>query len=163
MSIPKKPITKNGYEILAKEFHHLKDVERPKVVAGVATAAAEGDRSENAEYIYGKKRLREIDKRLRYLTGLLTDTQIIDPETLSGEVVCFGSTVTIKTEAGDHKEYMIVGVGETFSEHFVSWQSAMGKALLGKKVGATVEMENADGEVIRTIEIVNLKFGSKHA
>ncbi len=79
---PKKPMTRKGFEKLAAEHDELLLVERPKVVNGVQIAAAEGDRSENAEYIYGKKRLREIDKRLRYLGGLLKDIKLVDTEYL---------------------------------------------------------------------------------
>ena len=85
-------MTRHGFTELAKEHDELLLVERPKVVQGIAIAAAEGDRSENAEYIYGKKRLRELDKRLRYLGTLLKDVQLIDPATLRGDRVCFGPT-----------------------------------------------------------------------
>src|SRR5438067_2522930 len=93
----KKPMTPEGYEILVTELSQLRDKLRPKVVAAIATAAAEGDRSENAEYIYGKKRLRELDKRLRYLSELIKDVQIVDVKAYPGKAgsVCFGATVTV--------------------------------------------------------------------
>ena len=81
----KKLMTRTGYDRLTDEYTELLEEVRPKVVQGVADAAAEGDRSENAEYIYGKKRLREIDKKLRYLTGLMKDVEIIDPENIRSD------------------------------------------------------------------------------
>ena len=97
----KRLITPWGYKIIAEEHRQLLEEERPKVVDGVATAAAEGDRSENAEYIYGKKRLREIDKRLRYLTGLLKDVKITDPQYIKSDKVEFGATVRLLDEEGE--------------------------------------------------------------
>jgi len=78
----KNPLTREGWERIAEEHRQLLEVERPRIVENMATAAAEGDRSENAEYIYSRKRMREIDKRLRYLTGLLKDAQIVDPRNI---------------------------------------------------------------------------------
>lgn len=161
-SKPIKMLTKSGYHRLAIEFNELKDVERPKVVDGVATAAAEGDRSENAEYIYGKKRLREIDKRLRYLTFLLKDVKVVDPATLGGDKVCFGSSVDLEDADGQQKTYMLVGVGEAeVGEGTISWQSPVGKALMGKKVGDVVVVEIPQGEV--EYEILGLFFGERQA
>lgn len=155
-----KPLTRAGYLALAKEFNNLRDVERPKVVQGVANAAAEGDRSENAEYIYGKKRLREIDKRLFYLTGLLKDVKVVDPELLSGDRICFASTAVVKDEAGVIKEYTLVGEGETdFAPNQISWKSPVGMALMGKKIGDTLEVRVPTGVV--ELEVVGLKFAKK--
>ncbi len=158
---PYKPMTKAGYLALAQEFNQLRDVERPKVVQGVATAAAEGDRSENAEYIYGKKRLREIDKRLAYLTGLLDDVKVIDPQTLKGDRVSFGSTAVIRDEQGETKEYTLVGVGEAdLGRGLISWQSPVGKALLGKKPGDVFEVKVPTGVV--ELEVIDLYFAGRH-
>jgi transcription elongation factor GreB len=153
----KNPMTPAGYTRIVAEFEQLRDVERPKVVAGVATAAAEGDRSENAEYIYGKKRLREIDKRLYYLSGLLKDVQIVDPQHLKGDRVCFACTVTIKEEEGKQRRYQIVGVGESdVGLGSISWRSPLAKGLMGKKVGDFVEIEKPSG--LETFEVVKIEF-----
>ena len=154
---PYKPMTRAGFERLAAEHDELLLQERPKVVQGIATAAAEGDRSENAEYIYGKKRLRELDKRLRYLGQLLKDVQIIDPEKFKGDTVAFGSTVTVRDDHGVEKRYQIVGEGE--SDHIsgsISWQTPVAKALVGKKKGAMVTVERPAGEI--ELEIIGIEF-----
>lgn len=153
----RKPLTKEGHAKLAEEHYQLSRVERPKVVDGIATAAAEGDRSENAEYIYGKKRLRELDKRLRYLDYLLTDAQIIDPTSLSGDRVCFGSTVSVLDEQGVQKVWMIVGEGEAdYKLGRISWKSPVAKALYGRKVGDVVLTQVPKGEA--ELEILDLRF-----
>lgn len=154
----RNPLTKEGQKILAEEHFQLAKKERPKVVDGIATAAAEGDRSENAEYIYGKKRLRELDKRIRYLNSILKDAQIIDPNTLSGEKVCFGATVTLLDENGERKKWTIVGEGETdFGSGKISWKSPVAKAIFGKRVGDVVTAKRPMGEI--DLEIIELSFG----
>lgn len=154
---PKNLLTRQGFNALADEHEKLAKIERPKMVEGVATAAAEGDRSENAEYIYGKKKLREIDRRLRYLNSLLKDAQVVDPTTLKGDTVCFASTVVIRNEHGEIKEWMIVGKGEpNFDGKRISAESPVGKALLGKKVGDIVSVDRPAGET--ELEIMELKF-----
>lgn len=156
----KKPMTLQGYRTLLKEHEQLSKVERPKVVQGVANAAAEGDRSENAEYIYGRKRLREIDKRLAYLSGLLADVEIVDPASLSGAKVCFGATVVIEEEGGQRKKWQIVGEGESdTAQGSISWKSPMARALLGKVVGDVVSVERPAGEI--EVEVVELWFGDR--
>lgn len=155
---PKKMLTLDGHRQLADEFNHLKNILRPKVVDGVATAAAEGDRSENAEYIYGKKRLREIDKRLGYLTSLLKDVKVVDPSTLSGDRVCFGSTVKVVGDDGFIKSFQLVGVGEAYPNlGSISWQSPVGLALHGKKVGDFVVVQTPQGDL--EFEVVEILFG----
>ena len=96
MTEKSKPLTRHGQAHLADEHEWLARTERPRVLSQVTNAAAEGDRSENAEYIYGKKRMREIDRRLRYLDKLLKDAKIVDQTTLSGERVCFGANVHVE-------------------------------------------------------------------
>jgi len=153
----KRPLTTAGFHKLSGEYRQLWEVERPKVVQGVADAAAEGDRSENAEYIYGKKRLREIDKRLKYLTYLLKDVEIIDPSTLSGKNVIFGATVTIRDEQDRTRKYKIVGEGETEIEGgTISYISPIAAAIMGKKVGDLVEVELPGRE--SEIEIIAIEF-----
>jgi len=153
-------MTRRGFTVLAKEHDDLVTVERPKVVAGIATAAAEGDRSENAEYIYGKKRLRELDKRLRYLVSLLKDVKIVDPEKLSGDRVCFGSTVVVRTGDNTVKEYTIVGEGEAdHRDGSISWKAPMALALMGKRVDEIVVVQRPVGEI--ELEIIDLKFAGR--
>lgn len=157
----KNPLTKEGQAKLAEEHFQLAKVQRPKIVEGIATAAAEGDRSENAEYIYGKKRLRELDKRLRYLNRILKDAQIIDPNKLFGDKVCFGCTVVLEDEDGVTKTYTLVGEGE--SDHHsgrISWNSPVAKALYGKSVGDVVTAFRPKGPI--DLEITDLFFGSRH-
>ncbi len=133
----KKPLTLNGYRALLAEHEQLSKVERPRVVAGVTNAAAEGDRSENAEYIYGKKRLREIDKRLQYLSSLLQDVEIIDPATLNGDKVCFGSTVVFEGDDGQTKRWQIVGEGESdTAAGTISWKSPVARAATSSSLSA---------------------------
>ena len=156
----KNPMTPGGFEKIATEHNHLLNEVRPRVVQGVADAAAEGDRSENAEYIYGKKRLREIDKRLRYLTSLLNEVQIIDPETVGGDRVNFGATVVVEDQDGTTKRWTIVGVGEAdLAEGSISWKSPVAIGLMGKPVGSTVSFEIPAGEVEYTL--IGLMFGSR--
>ena len=153
-------MTRVGFTALAKEQGQLLTVERPKVVQGIATAAAEGDRSENAEYIYGKKRLRELDKRLRYLGTLLKDVQVVDPELLGGERVCFGSTVKVRDELGAEKTYTIVGEGETeFQIGAISYKSPVGRALIGKRVGDFILVHRPAGEI--ELEVIDLLFAGR--
>ncbi len=153
----KKPLTKDGQARLASEHHDLAFVRRPQIVEGIARAAAEGDRSENAEYIYGKKLLREVDKRLRYLHKLLDGAQIIDPKRLSGDRVAFGSTVTILDEDGNERRLKIVGEGESdFGGEQISWKAPMAKALFGKRIGDVVTVKRPKGEL--EVEIMALEF-----
>ena len=160
MSEAKRPMTAAGFRTLSREYEELMNVERPKVVAGVANAAAEGDRSENAEYIYGKKRLREIDKRLQYLGKLLKDVEVVDPSTLRGDKVCFGATVVIEDDDGKRAKWTIVGEGEADTRQgTISWQSPMARALLGKKVGEVVTVDRPAGEI--DVEIVGLEFAGR--
>ncbi|HEY4222507.1 MAG TPA: GreA/GreB family elongation factor [Myxococcota bacterium] len=156
----KKPLTLPGFRVLNKEFDELSRVERPKVVVGVSNAAAEGDRSENAEYIYGKKRLREIDKRLQYLSSLLGDVDIVDPGSLTGTKVCFGCTVVIEEDGGHKRKFQIVGEGESdTAQGTISWKSPMARALLGKSVGDVVTVERPAGDL--EVEVVELYFGAR--
>ena len=153
-------MTRRGFQVLAKEHDDLLLVERPKVVQGIQIAAAEGDRSENAEYIYGKKRLREIDKRLRYLSGLLRDVQLVDPSKLEGDCICFGSTAVVVDELDNQKEFTIVGEGEAdYRQGTISWKSPVAKALLGKRIGDTVLVVRPSGEI--EFQVIDLKFAGR--
>ena len=153
----RKPLTRTGHTLLADEHDQLARQERPKVLIGIQNAAAEGDRSENAEYIYGRKRLRELDKRIRYLNHLLTDAQIIDISLLKGDSICFGSTVHVQDENGKKHSWMIVGEGEAdYKQNKISWKSPVAKAFMGKKKGDFVYVERPAGGL--EFEIISIQF-----
>lgn len=153
-----REMTKKGYRILRGEFDELSLRERPKVVKGVSTAAAEGDRSENAEYIYGKKRLREIDKRLQYLSLLLKDPKIIDSSMVNTKVVSFGAKVHVRDEDDNLKSWTIVGRGEAdIKDRTISCEAPVARALLGKAIGDIVEVELERGTI--EYEIVKIEVG----
>lgn len=159
---PTKPLTKHGQACLADEHEWLARTERPKVLQKTTNAAAEGDRSENAEYIYGKKRLREIDKRLRYLDKLLDGAKIIDQESLKSHLVCFGSTVLVTDYEGRKLRWTIVGEGEAeYHQNGVSWKSPVAKALWGKECGETCVIRRPIGEL--EVEIDEIIFEVKPA
>lgn len=141
-------ITPQGHDRLAEELNHLQRVERRRVVQEVADAAAMGDRSENAEYIYGKRRLREIDRRLRFLAQRLRIAKVVDPTELSGDTVRFGATVDIENEEGETFTYQIVGVDETQpAQGKISWKSPLGAVLMKRSVGDDVTVRKPDGTV----------------
>jgi transcription elongation factor GreB len=151
-------LTKKGYNKLRAEYDELSLRERPKVVQGVSIAAAEGDRSENAEYIYGKKRLREIDRRLQYLTSLLKNPIIIDRSKVNSATVSFGCLVEVLDEQGLKRAWTIVGEGEAdLKERSISSEAPVARALLGKKVGDVVEVELQKGA--SSFEIISIKVG----
>lgn len=150
-------ITPSGIERLKAEYTQLMQVERPKVVETVAWAASNGDRSENADYIYGKRRLREIDRRVRWLTGRIEKAEIVDPSTVRSERVVFGATVTILDEDERETTYQIVGEDETdIKAGKISWKSPVARALLGKKVGDEVTIQKPAGPEI--VEISDLVY-----
>jgi transcription elongation factor GreB len=138
-------------------------VERPKVVEVVHWAASNGDRSENGDYIYGKKRLREIDRRIRFLTKRLDLAQIVDPARQeSADQVFFGATVTIADEQGVAQTYQIVGVDETdFARNRISWVSPLARALLKSREGDMVRFQSPVGW--REVEIVDIEYRSIEA
>jgi len=150
-------ITPEGARRLSEELGRLRSVERPKTVQEVADAAAQGDRSENAEYIYGKKRLREIDRRMRYLTQRLERAVVVDPKAQRGTKVFFGATVEVEDEDGRRQTFCIVGEDEIDSKASrISWRSPVGRALLGKTVGDVITVRRPAGEV--ELEIVALRY-----
>lgn len=155
MSSEKNYITKEGAEALRAEYQHLFHVERPKLVTTVAWAASNGDRSENADYIYGKRRLREIDRRLGHLNDKLSRAEVVDVATLKSDKVIFGATVEIEDEDGNTFKYQIVGEDEIDAEKGkMSWKSPVGKALLGKKLDDEFEVKTPNGIKVYTV----LKF-----
>ena len=150
-------LTPAGAKQLAEELQHLVSVERPKVVREVAEAAAQGDRSENAEYIYGKKRLREIDRRVRFLTQRLDAAVVVRPEELGGDVVRFGAMVVVADEDGQQKTYRLVGPDESDpASGKLSFQSPMGQALMKRRVGDVVTVRRPAGEI--ELEIISLSY-----
>jgi transcription elongation factor GreB len=153
----KNYITNRGFERLKAELHELLHVERPKIVEVVAWAASNGDRSENADYTYGKKRLREIDRRLRFLQKRMDIAEIVIPENQKGERVLFGATVTVRDESGGQRIYKIVGIDETDAKvGKISWISPIGKALLQSKAGDAVLLQMPKGE--EELEILKIEF-----
>jgi transcription elongation factor GreB len=148
---PSSPyITPEGAQALSDEFDHLWNVERPKVAEAVRIAAAQGDRSENADYQEGKRRLREIDSRVEFLDRRLKELTIIDPATSRGEEdkVCFGNWMRLEDEEGLETIYRIVGPDEfDVSKGYISMDSPVGRALLGREEGSEVVVKRPKGDV----------------
>ena len=153
----KNYITPGGYRQLQEELARLWKVERPAMVTTVAWAAGNGDRSENGDYIYGKKKLREIDRRLRFLSKVLDHAVVVDNTGKTHDKVHFGATVTIRYESGDEREVTIVGVDELDSgDRRVSWRSPLASALLKAKAGDTVTLRAPRGP--ERLEIVAVRY-----
>ena len=153
----KNYITPGGYRRLQEELARLWKVERPSIVATVAWAASNGDRSENGDYIYGKRKLREIDRRIRYLSKSLDRAVVVDNSGKTHDRVHFGATVTILYETGDEREVTIVGVDELDSgDARVSWRSPLATALLTATVGDTVTLRAPRGP--ERLEIVAVRY-----
>lgn len=153
----KNYITPDGYKRLVDELTELATVERPKVVREVSDAAAEGDRSENAAYIYGKRRLREIDRRMGFLQRRLEHVQVVKSDEQQKGVVRFGAFVTVEDEDGDERVFHIVGVDEVDAKKGdISWKSPVGRALLGKKVDDEVRVRWDAGE--RELVVVDISY-----
>jgi len=148
-------ITPQGLKRLQDEFKELFHNERPKLVETVAWAAGNGDRSENGDYIYGKRRLREIDSRLKFLRDRIEAAQVVNPSEVQSESVVFGATVTILDEDDNEKTYTIVGEDEIEPEkNRISWKSPLAKALIGKKVGDEVEIKRPAGTLFAEITAI---------
>ena len=150
-------ITPNGLERIRRELLWLEKEERPRVVAEVSYAASLGDRSENAEYIYGKKRLRKIDSRRRFLIKRLEKARPADPAQMSGPSIRFGATVVIENEEGEDQTWRIYGEDEVDVEAGVlSWRSPLAQALMGKEEGDAVAFAAPGGR--REIEVVSVCY-----
>jgi transcription elongation factor GreB len=149
----KRYLTRAGAERMHRELLTLLNEERPKVTAEVSAAAAQGDRSENAEYIYGKKRLREIDRRIRFLQKRLdTATVVVPAEQTDRGRVYFGATVRLEDEDGHVSTYQVVGADEIDAKGGrISVESPMGRALLGKRVGDVLSVMRPRGEIELTV------------
>lgn len=142
----KNYITPAGHRRLSEELARLWKTERPALVITVTWAAANGDRSENGDYLYGKRRLREIDRRVRYLSKSLDNAVVVDNAGTRHERVFFGATVTFQPESGDERVVTIVGLDELDAgSERISWQSPMAKALLKAKVGDVVTLRTPAG------------------
>jgi transcription elongation factor GreB len=141
------PITPEGAQKLQAELTHLWKVERPRVTQEVSDAAAQGDRSENAEYIYGKKRLREIDRRVRFLRKRLDEVSVVRPgEVADPDRIFFGAWVTLEDESGEEHRYRLVGPDEFDVERgLVSVASPIGRVLLGREAGDEVIVKRPAG------------------
>ena len=153
-------ITPGGHARIRAELERLLRTERPQVVSVVQWAASNGDRSENADYLYGKRRLREIDRRIRFLTRRLDLAEIVDPARRENtEQVFFGATVTICDERGLENTYQIVGVDETdFACGRISWVSPLARALLKSREGDAVRFQSPAGW--RQVEVLAIEYRS---
>ena len=154
-------MTPGGFARLSGELDTLVKKERPELVATVAWAAGNGDRSENGDYIYGKKRLREIDRRIRFLLKRLDAAEVVDPlvrrDDESGDQVFFGATVTVANERGEERTVSIVGVDEIDTARgYVSWISPIARALLKSRVGDTVSVRTPAG--LEELDVVDVTY-----
>ena len=159
MSDYRSYLTKNGFLMLRDELNHLLKIERPKVVTDVSWAASNGDRSENGDYIYGKKRLRQIDSRVKYLLIQIEDSTIVNPlEQVKKDQIFFGATVSyLNLSTNKNNTIQIVGVPEIdTAQNKISWISPIAKSLLGKRLGDISIFETPSGDV--EIEILEIKY-----
>lgn len=156
----KNYMTPAGHKRLKAEFDQLWKFERPRLVETVAWAASNGDRSENGDYIYGKKRLREIDRRLRYLGKRLENAVVVDPAVREAtDQVFFGATVTVMDDLGAEATYTIVGVDEAEpSKNRISWVSPMARTLLKALEGDKVSLMTPAGK--RELEILEVRYNA---
>ncbi|HTP95500.1 MAG TPA: transcription elongation factor GreB [Burkholderiales bacterium] len=156
----KNYITPQGYARLRQELTQLLDVERPELVKTIAWAASNGDRSENGDYIYGKKRLREIDRRIHFLGKRLDIAQVVDPAAREDtDQVFFGATVTVCNGGGTERTIAIVGQDEVDpARNHVSWISPIARALIKARVGDVVTFATPSGE--EELEIVEVRYQS---
>ena len=158
----KNYVTPNGLRLLREELDQLRRVERPKVVETVAWAAGNGDRSENGDYIYGKKRLREIDRRLRFLLKRIENAEVVDPKQQKNrDRVFFGATVTYVDADGDldaeERTLRIVGIDEASGARGeVSWVSPIARALMKAEEGDVVTLDTPKGE--KRLEVVKITY-----
>ncbi len=154
-------VTPAGFTRLKAELDALVDVERPALVATVAWAAGNGDRSENGDYIYGKKRLREIDRRIRFLVDRLDRAEVVDPmvrrDDDDADRVFFGATVTVRDRAGKQRTVSIVGIDEIDTERgYISWMSPMARALIKSREGDVVTLKTPGG--VEELEILEVRY-----
>jgi len=152
-------ISPKGHQKLIQELEDLVRNERPEVTRLVQWAASNGDRSENADYLYGKKRLREIDRRIRFLTQRLDKAVVVDPTKITSEKIQFGATVEVVDEEGNLKKFTIVGVDEVdTAKNRISWQSPIGRTLIGKSKGDEVIIKIPAGEVVYEVQSITYQL-----
>ena len=151
-------MTPGGHARLRDELEYLVKTERPRIVEVVSWAASNGDRSENGDYLYGKKRLREIDRRIRFLMKRLEDAQVVDPAAQQHrEQVFFGATVVVCDEAGLEATYSIVGIDEADpGKGWISWVSPLARALIKRREGDVARFNSPQGE--RELEIIDVAY-----
>lgn len=151
-------MTPTGYASLQNELNNLRSKERPQVVETVRWAAGNGDRSENGDYIYGKKRLREIDRRIRYLTKRLENAEVVDSNQQKGQKrIFFGATVTYLQQDGTKKTIKIVGIDEAdVANNTISYISPIAKALIKSEEGDTVEVNTP--QYSYTLKIIKIQY-----
>ena len=154
----KNYITPAGYQRLRDELLTLIDIERPQVVDVVHWAASNGDRSENGDYLYGKKRLREIDRRIRFLTRRLEIAEIVDPTLHHGnDQIFFGASVTYEDDLGEQRQITILGIDEANSAlGQVSWVSPIARTLLKARLGDVLRLPTPQG--VREIEVLSVDY-----
>jgi transcription elongation factor GreB len=154
---PPRYITPEGFRRIAAEREHIWTELRPRIVAEVEAAAALGDRSENAEYLYGKRRLRELDRRLRFLAQRMDELTVVEPRPHPSGRAYFGAWVVIEDSSGDERTYRLVGPDEAdAAAGRISVEAPLGKALLGRKAGDTARVETPAGSV--TVELVAVSW-----
>jgi transcription elongation factor GreB len=160
--LAKHYITPEGAKKLRSELEQLWTKERPRVTQEVADAAAQGDRSENAEYIYGKRRLREIDRRVRFLSKRLDDVVVVNEAPSDPQRVFFGAYVTVEDDDGEQVTYRIVGPDESDADKkFISMEAPVAKALMTKRLGDEVTVRRPKGDI--TYTIVKITYGDPEA
>ena len=154
----KNYMTPAGHIRMRVEFDDLWKIERPKLVETIHWAASNGDRSENGDYIYGKRRLREIDRRLRYLSKRLENAEVVDPAVREDtDQVFFGATVTVVDDQNEESTYSIVGIDEAnLSKNHISWISPMARALMKARAGDTVMLMTPGGR--REMQILEVRY-----
>ena len=155
----KNYMTPHGLDVLKRELHVLRHEERPKIVEIVSWAAGNGDRSENGDYIYGKKRLREIDRRVRYLSKRIESADVVDPaQQKNRDQVFFGATVDYVRKNGAHQTVTIVGIDEAeLAQGKISWISPVARALMKARVGDVIELRTPAG--IDAVEVLGIGYG----
>ncbi len=155
---PSRYITPEGFRRLAEEHERLWSHERPRIVAEVEAAAALGDRSENAEYVYGKRKLRELDRRIRHLSQKMDALTVVDPKPHPGGRAFFGAWVTVEHEDGEERTYRLVGPDEfDAARGLISVDAPLGRALLGRREGDTAVVVRPIGSASLTVVAVAWK------
>ena len=153
----KNYITPSGFNTLKAELKDLLTRQRPELVSVIAWAASNGDRSENGDYIYGKRKLREIDRRIRFLSQRLESAEVIDLKSQDPKRVLFGAFVVLGDEEGEQKRVRIVGQDEIqLDRGWISWQSPIARAVLGAKVGDVVSAQTPKG--VQEFEVLEVSY-----